>query len=55
MEAAQAKNWNVAIENFIKAGEVYLTQEAVWVRVHEGDRAANPALRVEEQWRRSLS
>ena len=33
MEAAQAKNWNVAIENFIKAGEVDPTQEAVWANL----------------------
>lgn len=33
MEATQVKNWNVAIENFQKAGEVDPTQEAVWANL----------------------
>ena len=33
MEATQAKNWNVAIENFVKAGEVDPTQDAVWANL----------------------
>jgi len=33
MEAAQAKNWNVAIESFTKAGAVDPGQEAVWANL----------------------
>jgi Tfp pilus assembly protein PilF len=33
MQAREAKNWNLAIENFIKASELDPTQEAVWANL----------------------
>lgn len=33
MQATEAKNWNLAIESFTKAGEVDPTQEAVWANL----------------------
>lgn len=33
MQAREAKNWNLAIENFIKASEIDPTQEAVWANL----------------------
>jgi Tfp pilus assembly protein PilF len=38
MQAAQAKNWNVAIENFIKAGEIDPTQHVVFAQLGEAYR-----------------
>lgn len=33
MQASQAKDWNVAIDSFIKAGAIDATQEAVWANL----------------------
>jgi tetratricopeptide (TPR) repeat protein len=38
MQAMQAKNWNVAIENFTKAGEIDATQHVVFAQLGEAYR-----------------